>query len=99
MTFLIDATDRAYAWFGILKSRGIDLTTNAHLKVRAEATEFAETPTLEEAADVYISLIGALYQRNWSMQDLALAVDSKMAVNERRKWFQMLDGTYQHTEE
>lgn len=99
VTFLIDATDRAYAWFLVLTTRGIDLTTNAHLKVKKEAAEFADDPCLEEAADVYISLIGALAQRGWSTDDLALAVDTKMAINEKRNWRQTADGTYQHTED
>lgn len=98
-TALVDASYRAWAWFGSLKSRGIDLTENAHLKVKKEADEFADDPCLEEAADVYISLIGALAQRGWGMDDLGLAVDTKMAINEKRNWRQTADGTYQHTED
>lgn len=99
VTFLVDATDRAYAWFAVLASRGVDLTSNAHVKCKHEAAEFADNPCLEEAADVFISLCGALAQFGWTSDDLAVAVDSKMAINENRKWAQQPDGTYQHTTE
>lgn len=100
MTYpLAAATYRAYAWFGVLASRGIDLRENAHLKVKHEAAEFADNPCLEEAADVFISLVGSLSQFGWDATDLAVAVDTKMAVNEKRRWAQMPDGTYQHVNE
>lgn len=96
---LLAASDRAVAWFAVLASRGIDLTTNAHIKCKHEAKEFADNPSLEEAADTYISLLGAITQFGWTYDDLAVAVDTKMATNEKRKWAKMPDGTYQHTTE
>lgn len=93
------AAVRATAWFNRLALDGIDLTTNAHVKVEHEAIEFADEPSLEEAADVFISLIGALHARDWTPHDLALAVRDKMIINESRTWAKLPDGTYQHVEE
>lgn len=90
------AAVRATAWFDRLRAEGIDLTTNAHVKVEHEAIEFADEPSLEEAADVFIALIGALHAQNWTPNDLAVAVGDKMAINEKRTWEQKSDGTYQH---
>lgn len=87
---------RVVNWFHVLHDQGIDLTTNAHIKVEHEAREFADDPSLEEAADVFIALLGALHQRGWTPGDLAAAVYNKMNVNENRKWEQKPDGTYQH---
>lgn len=91
------ASNRCIAWFRRLAAEGIDLTDNAHIKVEKEAIEFADEPSLEEAADVYISLLGAMYQRGWTPLDLAVAVQMKMEVNEQRSWVRLDDGTYQHS--
>jgi predicted house-cleaning noncanonical NTP pyrophosphatase (MazG superfamily) len=91
-----DALLDAQMWFADLAGQGIDLTGNAHLKVLHEATEFAEDPSLEEAADVLISLLGAIVQQGRSIDSLAAAVRAKMAVNRARTWHQLEDGTYQH---
>lgn len=93
--FLVDATTRTYAWFVVLVSRGFDLSRQ-HLKVKNEAIEFADSPCLDELADVYITVIGSLVQHGWSVEQLAVAVDSKMTINEARTWRQTADGTYQH---
>lgn len=98
MTALEDATHRTYAWFGLLVSKGFDLRQQ-HRKVRAEAIEYADDRTLEELADVYITVIGELVPNGWSIDELAVAVDTKMAINEKRSWAQKPDGTYQHTTE
>lgn len=98
MTYLEEVTYRTHAWFGLLVSRGFDLSSQ-HLKVKNEAVEFADNPCIEEAADVYITIVGTLVQHGWSLNDLALAVDTKMAINEKRTWRQTADGTYQHVEE
>lgn len=98
MTFLVDATDRTYAWFNVLVARGFSLAAQ-HLKVKQEATEYADDPSLEELADVYITVIGALVQNGWSIDQLAVAVDTKMGINEKRTWRQQADGTNQHVEE
>lgn len=98
VTFLSDAAARTYGWFGVLMSRGFDMSGQP-IKVKREAIEFAEEGTLEELADVFITVIGAAAVKGWSMDELAVAVDSKMAINEGRKWTQQSDGTYQHTTE
>lgn len=92
------ACNRITVWFQRLMEEGVDLTTNAHLKVKHEAVEFADAPSLEEAADVFISLIGALRYQGWSSLDLVNAVHEKMDINENRTWAQQPDGTYQHVE-
>ena len=97
---LESAAARVYAWFGILPTKGVHVTREGQLaKVRAEALEFVEEPSLDEAADVFITLIGALAQFGWSVTDLAVAVDTKMAINEKRTWAKMADGSYQHNNE
>lgn len=88
---------RAGDWFLSLAFQGIDLTTNAHLKVKHEAIEFAEEPSLEEAADVFIAILGAIHQRGWTPWQLAEAVEEKLTINERRTWHKQPDGTYQHS--
>lgn len=82
-------------WFGKLRLAGFD-TDNQRLKVLKEAQEFADTPTLEEAADVFITIVGACQVHGWSMRELAGAVDAKMKINRQRTWEQLPDGTYQH---
>lgn len=99
MTILEDATYRTHAWFGVLVTKGFSLEAQ-HLKVKGEAEEYSEDPqNIEELADVFITVIGALVQQGWSVNDLAVAVDTKMAINEKRTWRQQADGTNQHVEE
>lgn len=98
-TALPAAINRAVAWFERLKREGIDLTGNAHLKVEKEAIEYADEPSLEEAADVFIALVGSLHSKGWTTYDLAVAVQEKMTVNEQRTWAKQNDGTYQHVKE
>lgn len=98
VTHLTDAAIRTYAWFGLLVSRGYDMSAQP-TKVKKEAIEFAEDPTIEELADVFITVIGAASVKGWSMDELAVAVDTKMAINEKRNWRKTDDGTYQHTED
>jgi hypothetical protein len=98
--FLSEAAARTYAWFGILPTQGVNVTREGQLaKVRNEAIEFCDDPCLEEAADVFITLIGSLQVFGWSITELAVAVDTKMAINEKRKWARLDDGSYQHTED
>lgn len=99
MSHLDDAADRTYAWFGVLVSRGFSLYAQ-HLKVFEEAREYADdNENIEELADVFITVMGALVQQGWTIDDLAVAIDSKMSINEKRTWRQMPDGTNQHIEE
>lgn len=95
MSTLRGAANDVTGWFGLLAQLGFD-TSAQDLKVSKEAAEFAENPSLDEAADVFISLLGSCRTHGWSQEDLAAAVHSKMAVNRQRKWIQLDDGTYQH---
>jgi hypothetical protein len=83
-------------WFFEMREAGVDLVTNAHIKCAQEAAEFAENPSIEEAADVLISLMGAATARGWTTRDLAVAVKDKMVVNWNRSWEEQPDGTWQH---
>jgi hypothetical protein len=94
---LVPAINRAVAWFTDLHSRGLSLTDSADLKMVKEAKEYAEDPSLEEAADVFIALVGSLWHKGWDTHDLAVAVQLKMAINEEREWVRLEDGTFQHT--
>lgn len=97
---LEEAAARTYAWFGVLGSQGVHLTTEGQLaKVLRETIEFITDPSIEEAADVFITLMGSLSVFGWTVTDLAVAVDTKMGINEQRKWAKMPDGSYQHTED
>lgn len=93
---LATAARVAWDWFEELHGQGIDLTTNAHIKVEKEAIEFADEPSLEEAADVIIAVLGACYHRGWTRHDIAVAMIQKLTVNRNRKWERQTDGTYQH---
>lgn len=83
-------------WVAALDVQGVDLSTNAHLKVYEEAGEFAADPCVEEAADVFISLMAACVNLGIKPADLAKAVYQKMVVNRGRVWAKMADGTYHH---
>lgn len=96
MSHLDEAARHAVGWFRGLALEGIDLTSNAHLKVEHEAQEFADTPTVEEAADVVIAVLGALHQQGLGIEDLAAAMITKIAINRNRTWARTADGTYQH---
>src|SRR4051812_44418574 len=97
---LENAAARTYAWFGVLGSQGVEVTKEGQLaKVLRETIEFVTDPSIEEAADVFITLIGALVQFGWTVTELAVAVDTKMGINELRKWTKQTDGSYQHTED
>jgi hypothetical protein len=108
MTSLNYASNNVIGWVAALRTQGIDLTSNAHLKVLEEAKEYAEDPSIEEAADVFISLIAslaskgvsgydlALASKGVSGYDLALAVEMKMVTNRSRTWKEQTDGTYHH---
>lgn len=91
------AGNNAQGWAEALKVQGIDLVTNAHLKVAHEAKEYADDQSIEEAADVFISLLVSLAQTGHTVYDLAKAVHAKMIVNRGRTWEKLPDGTYQHT--
>jgi predicted house-cleaning noncanonical NTP pyrophosphatase (MazG superfamily) len=94
---LVVALSRAQLWMLRLASNGPDLTVNAHRKAAHEAAEFADDPTLEEAADVLICLAGAALAHDWSIEDIARAVQAKTSINARRHWEQQGDGTWQHS--
>ena len=88
--------DRAAMHFFDLAKDGPDLTEKAHLKAAHEAVEFSDEPSLEELADTIICLVVAAYKRDWTIADIAQAVDDKMIVNKLRVWDQQPDGTWQH---
>lgn len=87
----------AVRWFDVLQVQGINITESAHIKARKEAQEFEDGPSLEEAADVIIAVVGACHARGWTLRDLGSAIIAKMAVNRQRTWEQLPDGTWQHT--
>lgn len=90
------ALEDAQAWLEELRENGPDLTAKAHLKTAHEAAEFAEDPSLAEAADVLICLAGAALHHGWALDDVAQAVYFKTAINSARQWYQKPDGTWQH---
>lgn len=95
----LEATfDRVYMWVWELRDRGIDIAASAGVKAKNECEEYIEHPSLEEAADVIIAILGSCCGQGWSIREVTDAVHAKMAVNEQRQWTQLSDGTYQHVE-
>jgi hypothetical protein len=89
---------RVEKWFVRLETEGVRIKTGrTGLKLMKETKEFYDAPSLPEAADVFVSLLGACYSEGWTAQDLAIAVQKKMDINEQRTWALQDDGTYQHT--
>jgi len=66
------------------------------LKALHEAAEFAADPSLEEAADVLICLLGWAELNGLDGQAIVEAAAAKMQVNLARTWSQKPDGTWQH---
>lgn len=93
------ALREAARWLETLAEDGPDLTVNAHKKAAHEAQEFAENPVLEEAADVFICLMGTAVRKGWTTRDIAEAIQSKLEINRLRTWMQKPDGTWQHMRE
>jgi hypothetical protein len=88
---------QAAHWFeDLIDSEGPDLATNAHKKVLEEAQELHDAPSLEEAADVFISLVGTCVGRGWSGEDLADAIFRKLLINQSRTWHKQAGGTWRH---
>lgn len=84
-------------WFSELEKEGVRITQGrTGTKLRDEAQEFYDEPSLEEGADVFISLLGACFSEGWTAHDLAVAVIAKMKINRTRTWIEQPDGTYQH---
>lgn len=92
-------TEDIQLWVEDLLRQGIDLKTNAHRKLLHEALEYSEDPSIEEAADVFISLVASLVQEGYTGIDLSVAVSAKMGINRMRTWAQTADGTWQHVAE
>lgn len=91
---LIGALDDAGHWVAGFHDNGV---ANQAKKVAKEGAEFAEDPTLEEAADVFITMAGAVVIQGWSWDEVAAAIRVKMRTNRERSWEQLPDGTWQHT--
>lgn len=90
------AAVEAFRWFDALKKQHIDITASAWTKMKNEIAEYEQAPSIEEAADVVIAVIGAIYAQGWNTADLGMAMVKKMNVNRGRTWERQADGTYQH---
>lgn len=94
-----DVTVEVTDWFEQLQvQQGLNFSLAKQAKkFRNEADEFADEPhRMDEAADVFISLIGTLWVQGKDLADLAQAVADKMVVLRGRTWSEAPDGTYQH---
>lgn len=69
---------------------------NQVTKLAAEAAEFVENPSEEEAADILVVLLGWQIKQGRTLNDLLAATDRKLKVNMARRWRRMPDGTLQH---
>lgn len=91
----VEVTD----WFeGLQVEQGLTFALEPQArKFLNEAEEFAAEPErMDEAADVFISLVGTLWVQGRDLQDLAQAVSDKLVVLRERTWAVAPDGTYQH---
>lgn len=90
----VEVTD----WFEQLQVQGLVFSLEAQAKkFLGEAQELADEPhRMEEAADVFVSLMGTLWVQGKDLQDLAQAVQDKLVVLRQRTWALQPDGTYQH---
>lgn len=68
----------------------------AALKCLAEAAEFATDQTIDEAADVLITLLSWCAQAGRPASELLVVAEQKMHRNSHRTWAKQADGTYQH---
>lgn len=66
------------------------------LKLKEEAGEFIDEPSLEEAADCYLVLAYWARKAHGSHELLAEAIAAKTHKNRSRTWERMPDGTYHH---
>jgi hypothetical protein len=100
MSVLISIAAReVYTWVESLKNDGIDIAEHAGKKAVHEAQEFVDNPSLEEAADTIIAVLGACRGQEWTLRELGSAMLAKMEVNRQRTWERQPDGTYQHVKE
>ena len=65
-------------------------------KVGHEAIEFVEKPSMDEARDVLITLLGWVRLAGHTERQLIEAALAKMEINHGRTWIRQPDGTYQH---
>jgi dATP/dGTP diphosphohydrolase len=65
-------------------------------KVGHEALEFVAEPSLKEARDLLITLLGWLRLSGYSEEELVEQARIKMDENFQRTWVRMPDGSYQH---
>lgn len=65
-------------------------------KVLEEALEFHADPTLEEAADVLITIIGWARLAGYGADHLITALHNKNEINRARKWRKTDAGNWQH---
>lgn len=65
-------------------------------KCAKEAAEFAAQPSVAEAADVLITVIGWCELERVGISVLLDAATRKMTTNLARTWEQQPDGTWQH---
>lgn len=97
-----DVTVEVTNWFEQLQvQQGLSFSLGKQaMKFQNEADEFAAEPErMDEAADVFISLVGTLWVQGKDLADLAQAVADKMEVLRGRTWAVAPDGTYQHVPE
>lgn len=93
---LHDAAHWCVSWFEELWNERCFSNEAQEQKMLKEAQEYTAAPSLDEAADVFITLIGCVAKQGWTVDLFSEAVQDKMVVNEQRQWAQLPDGTYQH---
>jgi hypothetical protein len=66
------------------------------LKTLHEAIEFSDDPSLEEAADVMVTVFQWLIKTGFEPYALTTEVGRKTLINLKREWWRKEDGTLQH---
>ena len=67
-------------------------------KFREEVDEFTAAPSLEEAVDALVCLVGWAHRSGHALEDLAVAGEAKLEINRARRWQRRADGTYKHVD-
>jgi Protein of unknown function (DUF550) len=70
--------------------------TDQVTKLKEEAAEFAESPSIDEAIDCIVVLVYWAYKTGYGPSALAVAAFNRLRVLRARTWERQGDGTYHH---
>lgn len=89
-------TDNVKALYGNIYGETPITQENVVAKLEEEFSEFLDNPSIEEASDLFLLLIGWLTVTNKDFADLLLAAEEKSRVNLGRTWELGDNGVHHH---